>query len=359
MDDTTATTVERAATALGTALQLVGVPLPTSARNQVVRAVAADGRSVIVKRYLEPEPFASGREPSALSALGTVGAGCVPRMVAETPDLIVLEDLGEHDNVADALIDGPVHTASEAVRAWATGLGAFHAAGRAAAGTFRSEMVRRTGACSDYTDAEFSEAAQGWPGLAANLGVETARSDFEELARLPGLMRTDLEVLSAGDMCPDNNLLIEGRVVMIDLEFATLRHLAWDVAYLQVPWPSCWCAWTLPETVVHDALVAWRTHAAPILTDVDPADLEHDLRLAADGWRWLSSYWLLQQLSAPPRPHREDRPSPRHQDRVVHSLLAAADSPLLPELGRTARDVAAAVTERFDATALAYPAAFG
>ena len=358
MDDTTATTVGRASTALGMSLELVGVPLPTSARNQVVRAVAADGRSVIVKRYLEPEPFATGREPSALTALGSVGAECTPRIITDTADLIVLEDLGEHGNVADALIGGSARAAGEAVRAWAAGLGSFHAAGRAAAGAFRTEMVRRTGGCSDYMDAELREAADGWPRAATELGVDTPESSFSELTRLPGRFRTHLEVLSAGDMCPDNNLLIDGQVVMIDLEFATLRHLAWDVAYLQVPWPSCWCAWTLPEALMHDALAAWRAHAAPILTDVDPADLEHDLRLAADGWRWLSSFWLLQQLTGPPRPKRTDRPSPRHQDRIVHSLLAAADSPLLPELAQGARDIAAAVANRFEASPLRYPSAF-
>lgn len=358
MDDTTATTVGCAAAALGMSLELVGVPLSTSARNQVVRAVAADGRSVIVKRYLEPEPFATGREPSALTALGSVGAACTPRIITETADLVVLEDLGEHGNVADALIGGSARTAGEAVHAWAAGLGRFHAAGSAAASAFRSEMVLRTGECSDYMDTELSEAADGWHEAAAELGVDTPGSSFSGLSRIPARFRTDLEVLSAGDMCPDNNLLIEGQVVMIDLEFATLRHLAWDVAYLQVPWPSCWCAWTLPEALVHDALAAWRAHSAPIHTDVDPGDLKHDLRLAADGWRWLSSFWLLQQLTGPPRPKRTDRPSPRHQDRIVHSLRAAADSPLLPELGQAARDIADAVAHRFDAKPLGHPAAF-
>ena len=25
------------------------------------------------------------------------------------------------------------------------------------------------------------------------------------------------------------------------------RHVAWDLAYLRVPWPTCWCSWRLPD----------------------------------------------------------------------------------------------------------------
>ncbi|NHN55621.1 phosphotransferase [Calidifontibacter sp. DB0510] len=356
MDDTTRTTIEQASTALGEPLTVIGAPLPTSDRNQVIRAQAR-GRTVIVKRNLTQDPFASGRESSALLALNSIDPGCAPRVLAEGDGLLVLEDLGDGGNVADALTGEDAAAAEAAVRAWAAGLGRFHVAGRAAASLFEDEMMRRTGTSSAYMDAQLEEAAAAWVGLAADLGVHTERSTFDDLASLTTRFRTDLSTLSAGDMCPDNNLLVDGRVVMIDLEFATIRHLAWDVAYLQVPWPSCWCAWTLPDGLTRAALAAWQASAASLLGDIAADDLRHDLRLAADGWRWLSSYWLLEQLAGPPRPARPERPSPRHQDRIVHSLRAAATSPLLPSLREVAADLAAAVEQRFNAQPLGYPRA--
>ena len=47
------------------------------------------------------------------------------------------------------------------------------------------------------------------------------------------------EALTPADACPDNNVLIGRRRVLIDFEGAQWRHLAWDVAYLFVPWPTC------------------------------------------------------------------------------------------------------------------------
>ena len=106
-------------------------------------------------------------------------------------------------------------------------------------------MTRRTGQCLDYMTAELTKAVAEWERLATALGVPVPSGALSALGEVTTRFKTALEVLSAGDMCPDNNLVIDGRVVMIDLEFATIRHLAWDVANLRVPWPSCWCVWTL------------------------------------------------------------------------------------------------------------------
>jgi hypothetical protein len=46
--------------------------------------------------------------------------------------------------------------------------------------------------------------------------------------------------LTPGDTCPDNNVLADAGVVLFDFEGAAIRHVAWDAAYLRVPWPRCW-----------------------------------------------------------------------------------------------------------------------
>jgi Ser/Thr protein kinase RdoA (MazF antagonist) len=356
---TTVTTLEAAAKALGVrSLDAIGSPLPTSSRNEVLHARTPDGGTVIVKRYLVPEPVAAGREPSALSALRTAGSECVPGLLAEGPDLLVLSDLGAHGNVADALLGNEPDDAAEALRAWGRGLGRFHVDGRAAKAEFEHQMTRRTGQCTDYMTTELTEAVTEWERLATTLGVAVPSGAFSALGEVTTRFKTTLEVLSAGDMCPDNNLVIDGRVVMIDLECATIRHLAWDVAYLRVPWPSCWCAWTLPTVVADAATAAWRDQVSPALDGIQPTDLEDDLGLATDAWRWLSACWLMQALERPARPTLTDRPSPRHQDRIVHSLRAVSSSPHLPDLRELATHLADAVATRYDATPLGFPPAF-
>src|SRR2546429_3760393 len=64
--------------------------------------------------------------------------------------------------------------------------------------------------------------------------------------------------LTPADACPDNNVRTAGGLVLIDFEGAQWRHIAWDVAYLAVPWPSCWCAWQLPADVAARAVEAYR-----------------------------------------------------------------------------------------------------
>ena len=127
----------------------VGSPLPTSSRNEVLRARTPNGGTVIVKRYLVPEPVAAGREPSALSALRMAGSECVPGLLAEGPDLLALSDLGAHGSVADTLLGNEPNDAAEALRAWGRGLGRLHVDGRAAKVEFEHQMTRRTGQCTD------------------------------------------------------------------------------------------------------------------------------------------------------------------------------------------------------------------
>ncbi len=63
--------------------------------------------------------------------------------------------------------------------------------------------------------------------------------------------------------CPDDAVLLDGCYRLVDFEGAQWRHVIWDVAYLRVPWPTCWCSWRLPEDVAERAVDAYRGAAAP------------------------------------------------------------------------------------------------
>ena len=99
------------------------------------------------------------------------------------------------------------------------------------------------------------------PDLLPRLDVIPSASALAEIRHLQDGFGGDDRcwALTPGDTCPDNNVLTEAGVVLFDFEAAAIRHLAWDAAYLRVPWPSCWCAWRLPEDVARRpvAEAAW------------------------------------------------------------------------------------------------------
>lgn len=49
-----------------------------------------------------------------------------------------------------------------------------------------------------------------------------------------------------GDPCPNNNRLIDGRVVLLDFAAGRLGHALLDGVYGRIPFPTCWLARRLP-----------------------------------------------------------------------------------------------------------------
>lgn len=247
-----------------------------------------------------------------------------------------MSDLGDHPHLASQMLTGDPLLTRRAVLAWVTGLARFHRAG----------LEARAGApdsLADYMPGLLDEAAVDLVTQAADLGIDV-RHGFAELRDVTDSFETPLEVLSAGDMCPDNNLLTDDGAFFLDLEFATIRHLAWDLAYLLVPWPSCWCAWRLPPGLGWSALERWRQ-----VFECDEGlwrAVRNDVEVAADAWRWLSISWLLPTLSTG-WPERADRPAPPVPDRIVHSLDALTRSNAFPQWRSTAVQLADAITGRF------------
>ena len=86
-------------------------------------------------------------------------------------------------------------------------------------------------------------------------------------------------------------------VVLVDFEGAQWRHVAWDVAYLTVPWPSCWCSWRMPSDVVERAVERYRARIESALPYVRTPQFRHDLAAATAGWALISTSWFLPNAS--------------------------------------------------------------
>lgn len=331
--------VERASTLLGEPLVLVGEPLPSGSRHLVLRLCRPSRDTVVAKRRLVPE---ASPEVAALQAFSSVGSSVTPLLLAHSEELFIMSDLGEHPHLASRMLTGDPLLTRRAVLAWSTGLARFHRAGLEARAVAPEALA-------DYMPGLLDEAADDLVTYATDLGIDVPHR-FVELRDVTTRFETPLEVLSAGDMCPDNNLLADDQAYFLDLEFATVRHLAWDLAYLLVPWPSCWCAWRLPPGLGRSALERW--HQVFECDDTTWRAVQRDVELAADAWRWLSISWLLPTLSTG-WPQRADRPAPPVPDRIVHSLEALSHSTVFHELCTAATQLAGSIRARHAVSPLA------
>ena len=129
------------------------------------------------------------------------------------------------------------------------------------------------------------------------LGIVASDTALEELRAIA----VDLDVsapgahggLVPGDTCPSNAVETDEGLVLLDFEGAEYRHIAWEAAYLSVPWPSCWCSWSLPPEVAEQALSVWRQTVAPVFPAVMAPSFDDDLVRATTAWAFISAGWFL------------------------------------------------------------------
>jgi len=352
----------------GMTLTLIEGELGRSGRASV-RRVLADSVALIVKTFTEPEP-GWVRESAALSVMPP-GAPA-PRLVAagRTPPVVVMEDLGTGTCVADALLGADPAVAADAVESWAVTIASLHRATLGSREAFRAELHDRARGphVADSPLAEnLDDAGRDLARYCAELDVEVPAGALEQLGGLAARLGGDGErgdgvrdgaaALTPADACPDNNVRVGDGLVLIDFEGAQWRHVAWDVAYLMMPWPSCWCAWRMPDAVAERAVAAYR--AAVGLSYVDSPEFDRDLAAAVAGWALMSTSWFLPRAMAnePPRPDRA-LIAPTRRAIILYRLDVARRSPELPALAELAGRLREALVARWGDVALALAPAF-
>ncbi|MCA1711860.1 MAG: hypothetical protein LC789_09620 [Actinobacteria bacterium] len=301
--------------------------LKGSDRTLVVRAQAARG-SVVVKLHRDATTEPAVREPAGLEVAAGQGT---PRLLAVTdPPGVVLEDVGTGDDLAALLLGNDLGAAADGLRSWATALGTLHAR-TGGCGTQLQDALDRHAArlgvpapTAAGTPAMLAWAADGLRADLPLLGVEPSAPALAELRGLDDLLGgpAAARTLTPSDACPDNNRLTATGLVLLDLEGAQLRHVAWDAAYLLVPWPSCWCSWLPTQEAADSALEAWRTAVAlPYAREPAFAD---DLRTVSLGWAMTSAAWFVRRAVQDDHPHPS---TPSRRAMVQHRLASVAAQP--------------------------------
>ncbi|GIJ43544.1 hypothetical protein Val02_04300 [Virgisporangium aliadipatigenens] len=317
-------------------------------RAHVVRATVDGGpETVVVKAHAPGHVDNWRRESAALTVLGGRGLP-VPELLAVVadPPLVVLRDLGTGPNLADALLGDDAARATTMLHAWADTLARLHTATTgdaarlaAASGTDPSTV--------DVMPALLDEAAGTLADLLPTLGIAPEPRALDELRAAPDALSPGAHALTPADACPDNNVLTPDGLVLLDFEQADHQHVAWDAAYLIVPWPTCWCSWGLPAEVARTALERWRA-AAPSIVD-------SDLDVTVSAWAFLSTAWFLrgafEEADTPPGGGLR---GPTRRAVIRHRMRLAAERPdVLPRLATLAERVLAATESRWGDAPLA------
>lgn len=329
----TVATIAAASAALGRDLTDLGA-LGGSDRSGVHRATHGDG-TVVVKSYAGGTRLSWARERVGLAAAGAVLVA--PRLlaVAADPPLVVMEDLGSAPSVADRLLGDDAVAADEALLAWAATLGRLHAATHADREATARAFAEAEGAVAgdepvDRFDAgmagSLDRATVDWAANAELLGL-AGPPDVRALAA--SLLQPHHHALSPADVCPDNNLMTDGGLRLIDFEWSEVRHAAWDVSYLAVPWPTCWCSWRIPEASAERALDAYREEAVRGVPYVGTDAFLDDVEAARVCWALVSVSWSLRhglrEESTPTPSGPSTRPRMQHRlQQVAESGTAAA-----------------------------------
>jgi len=240
---------------LGPVEVVLGERLPSSERAVVVRAVARDagGREQAV--VLKAPCGASAREQAALRLLAEHQVPGVVRLLCSSvdPPLLVLADGGSGPTLADRLLGDDPAAAEAAVLGWAAAVGGLQAATTGLRQAFTDELsaVSPLGTPPvDSSDQALAEAAAVLARDLPRLGITVPAPAVDELRGVAASLDVSAPgsagALVPGDTCPSNALETDSGIVLLDFEAAEHRHIAWEAAYLSVPWPSCWCSWRLP-----------------------------------------------------------------------------------------------------------------
>lgn len=290
---TTAEVLERL---LGRRVQALEV-LRSSDRSQVARVTLVSGDGildrVVVKRFLASSGFAA--EAAALSVLPP--GLPTPTLIAEgrAEKLVVMSDVGDGPSVADALLGVDHARAEEALALWAEALAEVHRSTSNLRSGFAAAIAER--------DPDAGVGIDPMPGWLA--GVPDALRASNAPLEIPGELDDELKVLgsvlggqewqalSPGDTCPDNNVITGSSLSLLDFEEAVFRHVAWDLAYLRVPWPSCWCAWGIPEPVASAALDRYFTAMNRTPIGVHRPTFDRTVEHATVAWALISASWFL------------------------------------------------------------------
>lgn len=278
------------------------------------RVVAAPGAGVpetVILKRANTEGYHPDEPEGAAARLLNDWAGAA--FLSEVPDtvglaprcfggdraagLVVLEDLGAGDTLANPLLGSDDAAAERALLALARTLGRLHAAtiGRYDAfRALRAQLVPAGSATFVHTPGRLREQLPSIEAALARIGLALDEPVRAEIAAMLALLEEPgpFSAYTHGDPCPDNGFLApDGMVRLIDFEMGAYRHAMIDGVYGLMQFPTCWCAGRIPDAVLARMGATYRGALASGCPAAEDGALWHQAVTNASG------YWVLHALS--------------------------------------------------------------
>jgi len=376
-DPSLARTVAAASAALGRQLA-DPVRLTGSDWSLVVRCRDIEGGgTVVAKSY--PASSRDGTSCFAAEAAGlavSASTGLAPELLAaDSRSLtLVMSDLGSWPSMADVLLGDSASAARQAVLDWAARGAELAVRTSERHRDFETLKSRYLGGSPDISDAL---VIRGRVAGVADRVAELVARPGSGLAgvRVPAGLRAELHavadavgpgrypIFSAGDMCPDNNLITANGLRFVDFESAGIYSVFLDAAYIRMPFSTCWCVFRLPPELTAAAESSYRAQVTLAYPDLaDDAVWLSGLHSAVAAWSSSSLSRLLHRAIESDEPLEPGRVSPgirqliRYRWRVLLDWLDGG--PQLPALAALTESLLAA-TEDWQAPDLPLYPAFG
>jgi hypothetical protein len=351
-------------------------------RYPVLRGPAARPSTVVVKRvggYQQRFDMADAAATQAARRLSNEWAGLqflehTVRAAGQPPlsprcfggdhaaGLVVFEDLGDSECLADLLQGNDPARAEACLLAYAVTLGRMHAATAGRAQEYQQLRVDLGFGSTqpDSNAADWLKSVEEFRNGCLTIGLALPA----EFASAMQIVTTTL--LSPGpflaftpqDSCPDNHRFIDGQVRLFDFEGSTFRHALLDATYCRVPFPSCWCVNRLPEALVPRFEAAYREELVKGCPDAaDDETFGHAMVVACVYWTIATISWNFERVLE--EDHRWGIATVRQRHLLRLETLAAATKQLgyLESLGAFAQQMQAKLATLWPVEAMPlYPA---
>ena len=323
MDPWMEATETETASIVAAAAKLIGrglsepADLGGSTRSTVLRVRTADGGSVVIKKYADPEGAGAAFTAEA-SGLSFAGSG--PRLLAADPEfpMVVLEDLGSHPSLADRLLGDSAESADGALREWASCYGrlAGKTVGREAE---LDRLIEKYGRGRHRDPETFGDRlirhSNAFSLRMTELGLAVPDGLDDEIAGISRLLTADdHRVFSPGDICPDNNLLTDRGLRMLDFEGASFHSVFLDAAYARMPFATCWCVYALPGGLAAEIEEHYRAEVVRAFPDLaDDRIWRPGMHAAVAFWTVCMSALLLGRVMAEQPADRQPEDGPEDE----------------------------------------------
>jgi len=198
--------------------------------------------------------------------------------------VLAMEDLGDGDGLADALLGADATVAEEQLLAFADALARLHAFSASKVDAYERLRERlgpmRSG--DEYGPHELSKLVDGVRAACQAVAMELRTPAEDDMRRAFEVIDSpSFRVLSHGDACPDNTRTDGAKMRFIDFWVARPRDAVLDGAYARAPFPTCWCVRRIPERIVLAMEDRYRSVVRAALPELNEGSVFHRRLVAA------------------------------------------------------------------------------